>query len=55
LVTNGKPLAGSFTNAMASIGETVAPALKKLADWLGELASRLDGFVKRHPIDLCAV
>lgn len=34
---------GSFTNAMASIGETVAPALKKLADWLGELASRLDG------------
>ncbi|MCK7038741.1 phage tail tape measure protein [Enterobacter roggenkampii] len=40
---------GSFTNAMASIGETVAPALKKLADRLGELASRLDGFVKRHP------
>ncbi|HBE4986244.1 TPA: phage tail tape measure protein [Escherichia coli] len=40
---------GSFTNAMASIGETVAPTLKKLADWLGELASRLDGFVKRHP------
>lgn len=34
---------------MASIGETVAPTLKKLADWLGELASRLDGFVKRHP------
>ena len=40
---------GSFTNAMASIGETVAPELKKLADWLGELASGLDGFVKRHP------
>lgn len=40
---------GSFTNAMASIGETVAPAFKKLADWLGELASGLDGFVKRHP------
>ncbi len=40
---------GTFTNAMASIGETVAPALKNLADWLGELASRLDGFVKRHP------
>ncbi|EON5841017.1 phage tail tape measure protein [Escherichia coli] len=40
---------GTFTNALASIGETVAPALKSLADWLGELASRLDGFVKRHP------
>ncbi|HEC7869255.1 TPA: phage tail tape measure protein [Salmonella enterica] len=41
---------GTFTNAMASIGETVAPTLKNLADWLGELASRLDGFVKRHPL-----
>ncbi|WKG49970.1 phage tail tape measure protein [Klebsiella pneumoniae] len=25
---------GSFTNAMASIGETVAPVLKNIADWL---------------------
>lgn len=41
---------GTFTNAMASIGETVAPALKSLADWLGELASGLDGLVKRHPL-----
>ncbi|HDS1151306.1 TPA: phage tail tape measure protein [Pluralibacter gergoviae] len=40
---------GSFTNAMASIGETVAPVLKNLADWLGDLASGLDGLVKRHP------
>lgn len=40
---------GSFTNAMASIGETVAPLLKNIADWLGNLASALDGFVKRHP------
>lgn len=34
---------------MASIGETVAPVLKNIADWLGDLASALDGFVKRHP------
>ncbi|HIE9527610.1 TPA: phage tail tape measure protein [Klebsiella variicola subsp. variicola] len=40
---------GSFTNAMASIGETIAPVLKNIADWLGDLASALDGFVKRHP------
>ncbi|HCQ7474506.1 TPA: phage tail tape measure protein [Klebsiella michiganensis] len=40
---------GSFTNAMASIGETIAPVLKNIADWLGNLASALDGFVKRHP------
>jgi TP901 family phage tail tape measure protein len=40
---------GSFTNAMAAIGETVAPALKQLADWLGNLASALGEFVKQHP------
>lgn len=40
---------GSFTNAMANIGETVAPVLKNIADWLGNLASALDGFVKWHP------
>lgn len=40
---------GSFTNAMAAIGETVAPALKLLADWLGEVASGLGEFVKQHP------
>ncbi|HDY7398722.1 TPA: phage tail tape measure protein [Klebsiella pneumoniae] len=40
---------GSFTNALAAIGETVAPALKQLADWLGDLASALGSFVKQHP------
>ncbi|WP_312140446.1 phage tail tape measure protein [Pantoea septica] len=40
---------GSFTNAMAAIGETVAPVLKQLADWLGNLASALGSFVKQHP------
>ncbi|MDU5826877.1 MAG: phage tail tape measure protein [Mixta calida] len=40
---------GSFTNAMAAIGETVAPVLKELADWLGDLASALGNFVKAHP------
>lgn len=40
---------GSFTNAMAAIGETVAPDLKRLSDWLGELATSLGNFVKQHP------
>lgn len=40
---------GSFTNALSSIGATVAPQLKVIADWLGSLASRLDDFVKAHP------
>ncbi|WP_336282602.1 phage tail tape measure protein [Cronobacter dublinensis] len=40
---------GSFTNAMAAIGDTVAPDLKRLVDWLGNLASALGDFVKAHP------
>ncbi|QOL13303.1 phage tail tape measure protein [Dickeya dianthicola] len=41
---------GSFTNAMASIGATVAPDLKQLIDGLGELAGKLNDFVKTHPV-----
>lgn len=40
---------GSFTNALATIGATVAPELKQLADWLGNLANRLNQFVQQHP------
>jgi len=40
---------GSFTNAIAAIGETVAPVLKQVADWLGNLAGALGMFVKQHP------
>lgn len=40
---------GSFTNAMSVIGETVAPDLKRLVDWLGELSGRLGQFVQQHP------
>lgn len=34
---------------MATIGATVAPELKQLADWLGNLANRLNQFVQQHP------
>ncbi|WP_312836749.1 phage tail tape measure protein [Pantoea sp.] len=40
---------GSFTNAMSAIGATVAPDLKRLIDWLGELSGRLGQFVQQHP------
>ncbi|MGK4329344.1 phage tail tape measure protein [Lonsdalea quercina] len=40
---------GSFTNAMATIGATVAPDLKQLVDGLGELAGKLNQFAKEHP------
>lgn len=40
---------GSFTNALSAIGATVAPDLKRLVDWLGDLASALGKFVQEHP------
>lgn len=40
---------GSFTNSLAAIGGTVAPQIKQMADWLGELANKLGEFVKKHP------
>lgn len=49
LANKWEAASGSFTNALSSIGATVAPQLKVIADWLGNLASRLDGFVKAHP------
>ncbi|MFP1979535.1 phage tail tape measure protein, partial [Lonsdalea quercina] len=41
---------GSFTNAMATIGATVAPDLKQLVDGLGELSVKLNEFAKEHPV-----
>lgn len=40
---------GSFANALAAVGGTVAPQIKEMADWLGELANKLGDFVKKHP------
>ena len=40
---------GSFTNALSAIGATVAPDLKRLVDWLGDLASAMGNFVQQHP------
>ncbi|OSM93889.1 hypothetical protein AU509_16745 [Lonsdalea britannica] len=41
---------GSFTNAMATIGATVAPDLKQLVDGLAELSVKLNEFAKEHPV-----
>lgn len=40
---------GSFTNAMSDIGETVAPELKKLIEWLGNAANKLGEFTRANP------
>lgn len=40
---------GSFTNALSDIGETVAPDIKKLLDWLGGLANKAGEFTRANP------
>lgn len=40
---------GSWTNAMAEIGATVAPELKDVIKTLGELANKLGAWVREHP------
>lgn len=41
---------GSWSNAMAEIGATVAPELKELINDLGNVAVRLKEWVKEHPV-----
>lgn len=40
---------GTFTNAMASFGETISPELKALTQWLGDASSGLSAFIAEHP------
>ena len=40
---------GTFTNALAAIGETISPELKALTNWLGEVASAARNWVKENP------
>ncbi|MEJ2800886.1 phage tail tape measure protein [Comamonadaceae bacterium PP-2] len=40
---------GTFTNVMASVGETVAGDAKGIVDWLGEISSGVGAWVKENP------
>ena len=40
---------GTITNALASMGAAIAPALKKLADFVGKMAAWLQGFAEANP------
>lgn len=40
---------GTFTNVMASVGETVAGDAKGIVDWLGEISSGIGAWVKENP------
>lgn len=40
---------GTFTNMLATLGESIAPELKAMADGFGKLAEQLQKFAKEHP------
>ncbi|MGL5469874.1 MAG: phage tail tape measure protein [Shewanella sp.] len=40
---------GTFTNALVNVGEAVAPELKELVKWLGEMAEGLGIWIKANP------
>ncbi|QKJ68025.1 phage tail tape measure protein [Deefgea piscis] len=41
---------GTFTNALASFGEAMAPELKSAAELFGTLSQKLDTFIKQNPM-----
>lgn len=45
---------GTFTNTLAAFGETVAPELKALTEWIGEASAKITEFIQLHP-DLAKV
>ena len=40
---------GSFTNLLVDLGETIAPEVKAIVAWLGELAVSMKSWVKENP------
>jgi phage-related tail protein len=41
---------GTFTNAMVAWGESIAPEIKALTQWLGDLSEKVGAFAKEHPL-----
>lgn len=41
---------GAFTGAMVNFGEAIAPELKAVTEWIGELSERVAGWVKDNPV-----
>ncbi|SDI77874.1 phage tail tape measure protein [Variovorax sp. OV700] len=40
---------GNFTNVLAEIGSTIAPQLKDLVNWIGEVSGKVREWVKANP------
>lgn len=41
---------GSFTNVMAAMGQTIAPEVKAITTWLGEVAASTRAWIAEHPV-----
>ncbi len=41
---------GTFTNALVKFGESVAPEVKAITEWIGNLSERLGKWSERHPV-----
>jgi TP901 family phage tail tape measure protein len=40
---------GTLINAFAAIGESIAPELKAITEWIGQMAERMGTWAKEHP------
>ncbi|HHQ4650001.1 TPA: phage tail tape measure protein [Aeromonas hydrophila] len=40
---------GTFTNAMVSFGEAIAPEIKAITQWIGEISERIGNWAKANP------
>ncbi|MFM5138401.1 phage tail tape measure protein [Aeromonas rivipollensis] len=40
---------GTFTNAMVNFGEAIAPEIKAITQWIGDLSERLGNWAKQNP------
>jgi phage-related minor tail protein len=40
---------GTFTNGLVAFGESIAPEIKGVVDWLGDMAQRMGAFARENP------
>lgn len=40
---------GTFTNAMVNFGEAIAPEIKAITEWIGEISERIGNWAKANP------
>lgn len=49
LASKWEAATGTFENFLAALGEKIAPSLKELVDWFGEMSAKAQEFVEKNP------